>query len=204
MDKAGMNPVAPSGNTSSAGGVGPVEWFCVQTHPKHEHIAAGHMTNLCGIEVFNPKIRTRRSTARGPVWFTESLFPGYVFARFDLARQLDQVKYCPAVSQVVRFGHGYPVVPEAAVEELRNQFGPGEIVVAQSSLAEGDTVRIVGGAFRDLLAVVRSIQPGKDRVQALLEFLGTTAVVELAMGDFVVEQERHLGARGQLPILQRR
>src|SRR5690242_20486 len=75
-------------------------WFCLRTHQKHERIAtAGLLTQ--GIQAFNPQLRIRRATARGPVWFTESVFIGYIFARFDLQTELDTVRYCNAVSEVV-------------------------------------------------------------------------------------------------------
>ena len=40
-------------------------WFCLRAQPKHEHIAAGHLRELPGIEVFLPRIRFRRQTRRG-------------------------------------------------------------------------------------------------------------------------------------------
>ena len=200
-----MKPDETSSSTNGVarGAAGRIAWFCVHTHPKHEHIAAQHLLEMWRLEVFNPKIRSRRPTTRGPVWFTESLFPGYIFARFVLSQHLDPVKYCPSVSNVVRFGTGYPVVPDSAIEELRRMFGPEELLVASSTIAKGDTVRIVGGAFHDLLAVVKSVSPEKHRVQALLEFLGTTAVVDLAMDGFVVEDNQSSVGR-RIPNLNNR
>src|SRR5271163_1802212 len=78
-------------------------WFCVQTHPKHEHIAAAGLAKMGGFEVFNPRIRVRRATRRGPVWFVESAFPGYVFVCFNLQHHIDTVRYCSSVSRVVHF-----------------------------------------------------------------------------------------------------
>ena len=186
MKVGGVNPQSQM-DQSAINTILQPAWFCVRTHPKHEHIASEHLVEMCGLEVFNPKIRLQRSTTRGLVWFTESSFPGYIFARFALGEDLDAVKHCPSVSNVVRFGSGYPIVPDAVVEDLRQLFGPEQLLISSSSIAEGDTVRIVGGAFHDLLAVIKSVSPQKNRVQALLEFLGTTAVVELAIHDLVLE-----------------
>src|ERR1039458_7771599 len=61
-------------------------WFCIRSQPKHEHIAAAHLKREPGIEVYLPRVRFKRATRRGPVWFTEAFFPNYLFARFDLGR----------------------------------------------------------------------------------------------------------------------
>ena len=162
-------------------------WFCVQTHPKHEHIAAAGLAKVCGFEVFNPQIRFRRPTRRGPVWFTESAFSGYIFSRFNLQRQLDLVRYSTSVSRVVHFNSGYPSIPDVQMHELQAIFGSNETLILSPDLAIGDTVRIVGGAFHDLIAVVQQVLPAKQRALALLDFLGRMTTVELALESLVID-----------------
>jgi transcriptional antiterminator RfaH len=163
-------------------------WFCVQTHPKHESIAGRSLVKVGGFEVFNPQMRIRRATKRGPVWFTESAFPGYIFARFNLQLHLDTVRYSPSVSKVVHFRTGYPSVPDLHVNELRAVFGAEQVVVLTPEVSPGDSVRIVGGAFNDLLGVVQQVKSGKQRVTALLDFLGHMRTVELDLKCIVVEE----------------
>src|SRR5260370_42339360 len=78
--------------------------FCVRTQPKHEHIAAAHLRNEGGIEVYLPRIRFKRSTRQGPVWFTEALFPNYLFARFALKAALRLVQHARGGPGVGHFG----------------------------------------------------------------------------------------------------
>ncbi len=163
-------------------------WFCVQTHPKHEHIAANRLTTVSGFEVFNPQMRFRRATRRGPVWFTESTFPGYIFVRFDLGRDLDVVRYSASVSKIVHFNRGYPSIPERQMAELRALFGAQDLVVVTQEISPGDKVRIVGGAFNDLVAIVQQVRPAGDRVRALLEFLGRMTLVELDVTSVRLEE----------------
>ena len=92
-------------------GRGPA-WFCLRTQPKHEHIAAAHLKDDPDIEIYLPRIRFKRATRRGPVWFTEALFPNYLFARFDLAACLRRVCHARGVRGVVHFGERWPIVPE--------------------------------------------------------------------------------------------
>src|SRR6266702_8086274 len=94
-------------------------WFCVRTQPKHEHIAAGHLKKEPDIQVFLPRIRFKRSTRRGPVWFTEALFPNYLFARFDLAACLRKLHHLQGVRGVVHFGEQWPTIPDDVIAELR-------------------------------------------------------------------------------------
>jgi len=155
-------------------------WFCIRTQPKHEHIAAAHLKNEAGIEVYLPRIRFKRSTRQGPVWFTEALFPNYLFARFDLASCVRRVHHTRGVRGIVHFGDQWPAVPANAIEELRATVGSEHIHVIPEELRPGDAVRISGGVFHGLMAVVTRAMPGRERVALLLDFLGRQTMVELA------------------------
>jgi transcription antitermination factor NusG len=140
------------------------------------------------MEVFNPQMKIRRATRRGPVWFVESVFPAYIFVRFNLQTQLDMVRYASGVTKVVQFNSVYPSVPDFQMDELQTVFGADDRLVFDPKLTTGDTVRILSGAFRDLLAVVQYVQPARQRVRALLEFLGRMTPVELNIHNVAVEQ----------------
>jgi transcriptional antiterminator RfaH len=163
-------------------------WFCVRTQPKHEHIAAAHLRKDAGLEVYLPRIRFRRSTREGPVWFTEALFPGYLFGRFELAMCLRRVHHTRGVQGVVHFGDQWPTVPARAIEELRATVGGDQIHVIEDNLQPGEPVRISGGPFHDLRAVITRVMPGRERVALLIDFLGRQTAVELA-SDSVVREE---------------
>src|SRR5437660_5324353 len=120
-----MEGVIPMEVISSA----PVEgqsnmaWFCVRSQRRSEHIAAANLRKMAGIEVVNPRIRFRRTTARGPAWVTESMFPTYLFARFNWQRSLDVVRHTFGVSAVVHFGGFWPMLPDETIEELQSLIG---------------------------------------------------------------------------------
>ncbi len=158
-------------------------WFCLKSQPKHEHIAAAHLRQLEGVEVLCPRIRYRKDTARGVLWFTEALFPSYLFARFDLATQHNAVRYAHGVSALVNFGGRYPAIDGGTIEFLRGADNGGALHVIEEVVTTGDEVRIVGGAFRGLEALVTSVVPAKERVRVLLEFLGRSMEVELDTRD---------------------
>src|SRR3954453_19819651 len=72
-------------------------WCCIRSHPKREHIAAAQLNCVPGVEVFNPQLRLERQTRRGRMFFTESLFVNYLFARFVPETTLETVRYTPSV-----------------------------------------------------------------------------------------------------------
>ena len=152
-----------------------VAWFCLRSQPKHEHIAAGHLRQMEGVEVFNPRIRFPRSTRNGKVTVTEAMFPNYLFARFDWKTSLTRVHYAPGVSGVVHFGIKWPTVPNQAIDELRALIGTQGIHVVSDEIAIGDHVTVTGGVFHGLNAVVTQVMPGKQRVMVLMDFSAAKA-----------------------------
>ena len=63
-----------------------VRWYCVRAQPKKERLAAAQLTSFFDLETLSPRIRFKRKTVRGVVRFEEAMFPGYFFARFDMAK----------------------------------------------------------------------------------------------------------------------
>ncbi len=162
-------------------------WFCIRTQPKHEHVAAAHLNKDPDVEVYLPRIRFKRATRRGAVWFTEALFPGYLFARFDLAVSLRRVCHTRGVRGVVHFGGRWPIVPPQVVEGLKANLGREPVHVIRQELEPGEAVQIAGGVFHGLHAVITRVMPSRERVAVLLEFLGRQTTVELSRESVVRE-----------------
>jgi transcriptional antiterminator RfaH len=154
-------------------------WYCLRSQPKHEHIAAAHLRLLEGVTVFCPRIRFKRATRKGIVSVTEAMFPGYLFARFELAEMHRQVRYTHGVSGIVRFADRYPAIDEEALVHLRGHAGATDIKELNYDLSEGDQVQIVGDAFDGLEAVVTQVLSPKERVKVLMEFLGRKMEAEV-------------------------
>src|SRR5437763_685002 len=79
-------------------------WFCLRTQPKHEHLAAVALRRQMDVPCCSPRIRYRKMTRRGAVWFVEAMFPGYLFAEFVYSKQHRRVEHLPGVQGVVQFG----------------------------------------------------------------------------------------------------
>jgi transcriptional antiterminator RfaH len=165
-------------------------WYCLRSQPKHEHIAAAHLRLLEGVTVFCPRIKFKRSTRQGLVSVTEAMFPGYLFAHFELAALHRQVRYAHGVSGIVRFADRYPSVEEGALAQLRSQTGAAEVKELRYDLSEGDQVQIVRGAFVGLEAVVTQVMSAKERVKILMDFLGRKMEAEVQYSS-VLRQVAH-------------
>src|SRR3954471_17058768 len=96
-------------------------WFCLKTQPKQEHLAATALRRQVHIKCFSPRVRFRKPTRRGAVWFVEAMFPGYVFAEFNFATQHRQVEYSSGIQGVVRFGDQVATVDPALIESLQEK-----------------------------------------------------------------------------------
>jgi transcriptional antiterminator RfaH len=154
-------------------------WYCLRSQPKHEHIAAAHLRKLERVTVFCPRIRFKKPTRQGPCWVTEAMFPGYMFAHFELAERHRQVRYAHGVSGIVQFGGQYPTIDDRALSELRDHTGTDEIKELSYQLSKGDQVKIINGIFIGLEAVVTHVLPAKERVKVLMDFLGGKVQAEV-------------------------
>ncbi len=179
-----------NGSSLESQGAG-LAWYCARTQPKHEHIATGSLRSRLGLEVFNPRLKIERSTARGVVRVIEPLFPCYIFVRCQLDDCLDQVRYITGISSLVRFGQKIPPVPDEVVEELRLCFETDDPMAVEEQLRPGTEVTVAEGAFLGSQGIVVRVLPSKQRVQILLDFLGRATLTEVDRNS-VCAQERSL------------
>jgi len=156
-------------------------WYCVKTQTKREHFAAQHLRELPGVEVFCPRLRYRKATRRGKIWWLEALFPGYVLAKFARSDSERAVTYSQGVRGLVRFGGEIPPVPESFVNALRDEWAEenDETVTLAPSVQPGEEVEVAIGPLRGMRGTVVAVLPAAERVKILLEFLGQQHPVDV-------------------------
>jgi transcription antitermination factor NusG len=155
-------------------------WFCLKTQPKREHLAAIGLRRQFGIECFSPRLRFRKMTNRGPVWFVEAMFPGYLFAKFVYSKQHRAVEASHGIRGIVHFGDYLATLPENIVVGLQSRVGAEEVVTIDSSIKIGQAVQIIEGPFQGLEVVVTWLLPAKERVRVLFDFLGRSIEMEVS------------------------
>ena len=154
-------------------------WFCLRAEAKREHLAATTLRRRFGIECLSPRLRFQKLTRRGPVWFVEAMFPGYVFAKFAYARLHRAVGSSHGVRGILRFGNRLATVPENTVMALQAKSGTDEIVTVDSSLKIGQPVQFIEGPFEGLEVVITQLLPARERIRVLMEFLGRSMEMEV-------------------------
>jgi len=159
-------------------------WFCVRTKPKNEHIAAAHLRDLESVEVFSPRIRFKRPRGQRSMWVTESLFPGYIFCKFNWRETLKAVHYTNGVTGIVKFGECWPIIDDEIIEHWKTELGEDELAVCEELPAPGEDILITSGAFTGSLAEVIKVSNSRKRVAVLMDFLGRQLQVELNADQF--------------------
>ncbi len=155
-------------------------WFCLKAQPKREHIAAAGLRRQLRIECFSPRVRFRKMTRRGAVWFVEAMFPGYLFANFVYSQQHRNVEYSPGIQSIVQFGDRVATLGPALISDLRKNAGDEEVVTIDPQIQAGQSVRVTEGPFQGLEALVTRLLPAKERVRILLDFLGRPVETEIS------------------------
>ena len=170
-----------------------LSWYCLRSQTKREHIAAATVKqHFRGeIEVFCPRIKYKKPTRRGVIWWVEPLFPGYFLAKFDVPTHLRDLLHLNGVSGAIQFGKTLPEVPESFVNELREEFSGEEeqsILPIECKLGVGDEVEMIDGAFRGVGGVILEVLPATERVKVLLELMGEVRPVELDIYSLLVRE----------------
>ena len=157
-------------------------WFCLKAQPKREHLAATGVRRQFHIECFSPRLRFRKMTRRGPVWFVEAMFPGYLFAKFVYGEQHRAVESSHGIRGIVHFGDRLATLSEDVVAALQSRVGAEEVVTVDSAIKIGQPVQLIEGPFQGLEVVVTQLLPARERIRVLLEFLGRSLEMEVPAG----------------------
>ena len=155
-------------------------WFCLKSQPKREHLAAIGLRRQLNVPCYAPRLRYRKMTSRGAVWFVEAMFPGYLFAQFVYSLQNRRVGHAPGIQGIVQFGDDLATVDATTIANLRKTSDDEEIVTIDPEIQVGEAVRIIQGPFHGLEALVTRLLPAKERVRVLLAFLGRSVETEVA------------------------
>jgi transcriptional antiterminator RfaH len=163
----------------------PLDWYCLRTQTKREHIAAAILSKIESIEVFCPRISQVKKTHSGKKRFVEAMFPGYIFAKFCYRDNYRRVIHTQGVSRLVEHGDRR-VVPEYVIEGLRASLPEGIIELSDRSIEPGAHIEFVSGSLKGLQGIVLAQLPAQNRVQILLEFLGNEITVAVNPDDILL------------------
>lgn len=157
-------------------------WYAIHTHPNQEDRTDSNL-RAWGVETFNPKLKVRRFDQTGrPVQVTKSLFPQYIFARFN-ANCLGKVNFTRGVRRVVSFGDRPVPIDEQVIDLVRSKVGEDGFVKIGEDLKAGDNVVVKDGPLQGFSGIFGRKLKASDRIRIML----TTISYQ---GHMVVEREQ--------------
>ena len=161
-----------------------LRWFVAQTHAHAEHKAAEHLARQ-GYLTYLPRYRKRRRHARRVDEVAAPLFPRYLFIADAAAQRWRAIQSTIGISRLVCSGDAPAAVGSDVVDALRAREDERGFVRLDIGprFRQGDSVRVVDGAFAACLGLFESMTDG-ERVAILLDLLGRKVRVVLN-ADFV-------------------
>jgi transcriptional antiterminator RfaH len=143
-------------------------WYAIYTKPGKEDAVASRLQGI-GIEVLNPKFKTKKYKRNKLVEAIEPLFPCYFFAHFDKEKFAHLITYTRGVRYIV--GKTHPiVVHDEIIDTIREGMEEGDIVVIKPGRFEkGERVFIREGPFGDFYGIFEREIKRNERVIILLE-----------------------------------
>jgi transcriptional antiterminator RfaH len=153
-------------------------WYAVSTKSRCEAFARASLDRL-GVEAFLPMLRERKVLRGKRCQTTSPLFPGYLFAKFDVSSQLRAVTYAQGVKSIVAFGSGPSMVDESIIQAIRSQATSGVIEFSENRFSPGQVVRIQDGPLCGLEAIFEKKLDGTSRAVLLLKAISFQARVIL-------------------------
>jgi transcriptional antiterminator RfaH len=167
-------------------------WYLIHTKPGREEVAEFNLLRQ-SYQVYYPRLL--RPTRHRGNWIDQvaSLFPRYLFLRLAPSQDLGPVRSTVGVTNIVRFGYAYAVVPGRIVEDLRTRADPEtglHRLQRYLQFAPGSNVRVVAGVFDGLEGVFQR-ESGDERVVLLLGLLGRDTRVEVPARFVVPQSDGH-------------
>lgn len=144
-------------------------WYVVHTNPKQEERADSNL-RAWGIETLHPRLKSRRFNefSGAPTVITRSLFPRYIFAKFNAREQLSKISFTRGVYYVVSFG-GQPVsVDEDIIQIVKDRIDQNGFVRVGEDLKQGDKVVIKAGPLREFEGIFERRLKDNERIALLL------------------------------------
>jgi transcriptional antiterminator RfaH len=155
-------------------------WYAIRTHPKQENRAESNL-QAWNVETFFPKIRDCRFNefTGEPSYFVKPLFPGYLFARFELNNLLHKVRFTRGVHSVVCIGNDPAPVDDRVIDVIAAQTDATGFVKIGVDLEPGARVVIQAGPFKGLTGIFERQASAADRIKILLDCVCFQARVEV-------------------------
>ena len=128
------------------------EWFAVQVKCRYEERIASILTDK-GYGALSATAKIPFRTSKSGYGESRALFPGYIFACFDVTRRLP-VLTTPGVQAIVGYGRvPVPVAPDE-ITAIRQVLESGQFVEPCPFLKVGDRVEVTAGPLKGMEGIL--------------------------------------------------
>jgi transcription antitermination factor NusG len=155
---------------------GTPNWYALFTRYQHEKAVASALSNK-NHEVYLPLFRSVRQWQDRAKQLFLPLFPGYVFIRGGMDRQL-QILTTPGIIRIVGWSGRPAIVPQNQLDAVRQIIESNLYVETHPFLQFGDRVRVKTGPLKGLEGVLTR-RKRKAQLVVSMEMLGRSAAVEI-------------------------
>src|SRR5262249_2327777 len=159
-------------------------WYVVKCKPHQERVAESHLRRA-GIITFYPQIKEPKIVRRRQHICINALFPGYLFAQFNIEHDYRLVIYSRGVHRVVSFGPTPAVVDEELIRAIKDRLCNGYVTIPEGAFRPGQMVRIQDGPLQGMEGIFERQIPGYQRAVLLLRAISYQAKVVVDLEDIV-------------------
>jgi transcriptional antiterminator RfaH len=148
-------------------------WYVVRTQP-HAEIKANTHLGRQGFDTYLPRYLKKRRHARRVETVKAPLFPSYLFVAINRQTQRWRcINSTLGVSHLVCNGDEPAPLADSVIDALRQRENESGLVrlPPHPSFATGDKVRLLDGAFTNLIGLFEGMRDS-ERVSVLLDLLG--------------------------------
>lgn len=161
-------------------------WYCIYTKAKKEDLVCKRLMDISDIEVFNPKLKTKKNNNGKSRHVAEALFPCYIFSRFNPEKNYHMIKYTSGVKRVIGDRAGKPyIVDDSIITLIKSKAEDGFVRIKRPDFTAGTEVNIQDGPLKGLRGIFLEEVTARDRVIILLNAITYQLRVELSKS-FVV------------------
>ncbi len=157
-------------------------WYALHVASNTERQVVGRLA-AAGVEGYYPHLLAKSRDQRREV--ERRFFPGYVFARFDLANRTP-VLQTPHVIRILGWTHDQPaIIPDTEIQAVRLMTQAAVAVAAHPFLPAGTRVVIARGPLQGLAGFVVESKKGL-RVVVSVMMLARSIAAEVDLTDLDV------------------
>lgn len=170
------------------------EWYVVNTYSGHENKVKEKLemrASTMGMEdyifrVVVPEQKEIEYKNGEPKEKVTKMFPGYILVEMIMTDEAwFIVRNTPGVTGFIgSSGKGakpFPLTPKE-VDNILGNMGMSRVDI-ENEIAEGDTVKVITGAFANMYGKVRNIDIPNQKIEVVLDLFGQETVVEVEFNE---------------------